>query len=146
MDPRVGYIKQEILASGSDDWVHIAEIAAFAREALYGDHVQDGYPEDVHLPIEALAARRDEWLARQEREALPHGIKAVKELLRDGLIHVGDTASGRFMAWSGSVQELETCIDSVAKTATYPVLPGDLFWVRNTPMGDQRAASGIDRE
>lgn len=105
MDPRVGYIKREILISGSDDWVHVGEIAAFAREALYGDRVRDGYPEDDRLSVEALGLARDEWLAHQEREALPLGISAVKELLRDKLIRVGDVAGSRFEAWPGSVLE-----------------------------------------
>jgi hypothetical protein len=146
MDPRVKYIKREILASGSGDWVHAAEIAAFAREALYGDHVQEGYPEDDHLSVEALAAARDEWLARQEREALPLGIEAINELLRDELIRVGETTSGQFVAWPGPVRELESRIDSVAEAATYPVLPGDLFWIENTSTGNQKSASGIDQQ
>ena len=143
MDPRVGYIKREILTSGSDDWVHAAEIAAFAREALYGDHVYESYPEDDRLSVEALGLARDEWLARQEREALPLGIKAVKELLRDKLIRVGDTAGSRFEPWSGSVLEVESRIDAKIKVVTYPVLPGDLFWIENTPMGNERAALEI---
>jgi hypothetical protein len=146
LDPRVEYIKREILASGSGDWVHAAEIAAFAREALYGDHVQDGYPEDDRLAVEALAAARDEWLSSQERESLPLGIQAVKELLRDRLIRVGDTVDGQFVAWPGSVQELESRIDSVAETATYPVLPGDLFWLEYIPKSAQKAPLETDQE
>ncbi|BCJ32294.1 hypothetical protein [Actinocatenispora sera] len=146
MDPRVAYIKREILTCGSDDWIHVADIAAFAREALYGDHVQDGYPEDDRLSVGALALARDEWLARQEREALPLGIRAVKELLRDGLIRVGDTVGDRFEAWPGSVLEVESRIDIKLGLVTYPVLPGDLFWIENTPAGDEKAALGIDQE
>ncbi|WFF02694.1 hypothetical protein [Micromonospora sp. WMMD964] len=146
MDPKASYVKREILISGSDDWVSIADIVAFAREAIYGDRVQDGYPEGGHeTPAGALATARDEWLARQERAALPLGVEATKELLRDGLICVGATVEGRFVAWSGSTQELESRIDSVVETATYPLLPGDLFWVANTVAGTDEAESEVDR-
>ncbi|MCG5470590.1 hypothetical protein LADH09A_004544 [Micromonospora sp. LAH09] len=133
------------MISGTDDWVSIAEIAAFAREAFYGDRIQAGFPQGgPSTTVVALAAARDEWLARREREALPLGVEAVKELLRDGLVCVGDVWNSRFVAWSGSVQELESRIDSVVETATYPVLPGELFWVENTVTGHQEVAPELD--
>jgi hypothetical protein len=77
---------------------------------------------------------------------MPLGIRAVKELLRDGLIRVGDTVGDRFEAWPGSVLEVESRIDIKLGLVTYPVLPGDLFWIENTPAGDEKAALGIDQE
>lgn len=145
MDREIEAVKSAILARGLEDWVHIADVAFVARQARFGDRLMADYPTGESMKDDQLVRRRDDWLAWQEREALSLGIKAIKGLLRDEQIRVGETASGQFVAWAGSVQELESRVDLVAEAATYPVLPGDLFWIENTPMGDQKAASEIDR-
>lgn len=140
MERETEAIKRAILTSGLDDWVHIAEIAAAARQARFGEHVLDGYPDDETVHGDELARLRAAWLAQREREALPSGIIAIKELLRAGLVRVGDTIDGRFVPWQGSSPEIESRIDTLVRDAEYPLLPGHLFWLENTSLGDEIAA------
>lgn len=140
-DPRIDHVKREILAVGTDDWGNIADVVGFARETLYGDRVDEGFPEDGSLPIEQLADARDEWTSRQEREALPIGIAAVKELVREGLVWVGEIVGGKFTPWSGAPEDIDKRIDAAVEKAEFPLLPGHLFWLNNTPEG---AARGHD--
>ena len=72
------------------------------------------------------------------RPNVPLGIVAVKELLREGLVRVGETSTQGFVAWSGSLEDIESHIDSVVESAEYPLLPGQLFWVHNTSAGDEK--------
>jgi len=139
-DPRINHVKNEILASGTDDWVHIAEVVFFAREAMFGDRLEERYPNDASLSVERLAEERDRWSASQERTALPLAIVAVKELLREQLVRVGETIGRAFVPWSGSLAEIESRIDAAAENAVFPLLPGHLFWLENTPAGNERAA------
>jgi hypothetical protein len=141
MDREIDAVKDTILVHGLDDWVHIGEAVAAARQAKYGDAFRDGFPDDPAMDIAKLGRRRNEWMARNDRDALPLGIVAVKELLRDGLIRIGQTSSGSFVAWSGTVEEIESRIDSAVESAEFPLLPGHLFWVDNTPPGDEVAES-----
>lgn len=141
MDREMEAVKSAILASGLDDWVHIAEVVLAARQARSGGHALDGYPDDTTTSVDRLTGLRGEWLAQNEREALPLGIAAVKELFRDGLVRVGDTSDSGFLPWSGSLEEIESRIDYAARMAQYPLLPGHLFWIENTPSGDEIARS-----
>jgi hypothetical protein len=111
-----------------------------ARQAKFGERAVVNHAADQSGNVDQLARLRDEWVAQQERDALPLGIAAVKELLREGLIRVGDAGSGGFTAWVGSTREIESRVDAALETAEYPVLPGHLFWIVNTPLGDERAA------
>ena len=141
MDPRVGDVKREILIRASDDWVNVAEIADFAREAMHGDRFLEGYPDDDRLSVEDLAAVRDEWQAGKEREAFPLGIAAVKELVAEGLVRVGYTANRGFVPWEETGDELASRIDdAVGEHTEFPLLPGHLFWLKNTDRGHQAAA------
>lgn len=133
------YVEQEILTAGVDDWVHVAEIAAYAREALYGGSIKIDYPTVVTDSASALASARDEWRAQQERAALRLGIAAVKELIRKDFIQIGETRDGKFVPWMETGGELETRIDEVVSEAVFPLLPGNLFWVTNTERGDEAA-------
>lgn len=141
-DPRVLFIKKQILAKGYDDWVHDAEVCFAAREAEFGDHLLDDFPNDETLGVEQLASLRDEWSAGQERECLPLGIRAVKELVREGLVLVGEVGGQGFVPWTGPVEEVESRLDSLVEEAVLPLLPGDLFWLENTQSGDEKATSG----
>lgn len=144
MDREIETVRNAILARGLDDWVHVAEVAFVARQARFGERLLANYPAGEAADDDQVLRRRDEWLALQEREALPVGMKAIKELLREELIRVGDIASGKFVAWPGSTQELERRIDVLMETASYPVLPGDLFWIENTSVGDRKAAVEVE--
>jgi len=141
MDREVGAVKSAILASGLDDWVHIAEVVLAARQARSVARSSEGHPDDSTTIVEGPGQLRSEWLAQSEREALPLGIAAVKELLRDGLIQIGETSNGGFAPWGGSPEEIEARIDHAVQGAQYPLLPGHLFWIENTPSGDEIARS-----
>jgi hypothetical protein len=112
---------------------------------MFEDHRLDGYPDDQTLTVAELAALRKSWLASQEREAFPLAIRAVKELIRDGLVQIGYTTNTGFVPWEGSLEEIEQRIDAVAATAEFPLLPGHLFWLNSTPEGDAvaNAAGGF---
>jgi hypothetical protein len=138
LNPSVAHVKKEILLSGTEDWVHIAEIIFFAREAFFEDRLKDGYPDDADLSVERLAAARDQWSVGQEKQAMPLAIIAVKELLRESLVRVGETADRRFVPWVGSTDEVEKRIDDLVEAAEFPLLPGHLFWLENTPLGTEK--------
>lgn len=144
MDRESTFVKQRILASGTDDWVHIVEVSFAARLAMYGDHIRDGYPDAGSVDAGQLAATRDKWSAEQERQSFPIAIRAVKELVRDGLVQIGYTTDAGFVPWEGALEEIDERIDAVAATAEFPLLPGDLFWLNNTPEGDAVARSDSD--
>jgi hypothetical protein len=91
------------------------------------------------MSVDRLASLSEDWLAAEEREALPLAIMAVKELLRDGLVRIGDTTTSGFVPWDGSEEEIESRIDSAAANSEFPLLPGHLFWLENTPLGDEKA-------
>ena len=131
-DSKLEAVKSAILLNGLDDWVHIAEVVLAARQATSG-HSSVG--------AEKPTQRRQEQLAENERRALPLGIAAVKELLRHGLIRVGETSSGEFVAWVGSLEQVESRIDHAVHDAQYPLLPGHLFWLENTAAGNEVARS-----
>jgi hypothetical protein len=147
MDREIKAVKNAILYSGLDDWVHIAEVASAARQAMSRVTLEEGRVDGSVAGVDELAGRRDEWLARNEREALPVGIAAVKELLRDGFIRIGETSADGFVPWSGSVEEIESRIDTVVRAAEFPLLPGHLFWIENTSTGDEvaRSSRGVSR-
>lgn len=139
MDPRVSFVKRKILASGTDDWVAAVEASFAARQAAYGDHLRDSFPDDKTMDVSQLGALRDEWTASQERRTLYLVVQAVKELIRDGLAQIGYTVDEGFEPWKGSPSEIEARIDAVVDAADFPLRPGDLFWLRNTSRGDSAA-------
>ena len=141
MDREVESVKSAILASGLDDWVHIAEVVSAARQAGSVARSSEGHPDNSMTIVDGFGQLRNEWLAQSERDALPLGIAAVKELLRDGLIRIGETSNGGFVPWGGSLEEIESRIDHAVRGAQYPLLPGHLFWIENTPSGDEIARS-----
>lgn len=141
MSRGIDFIKNKILASGTDDWVHEAEACYAARQAVFGDRLREGFPEDETLGTERLAALRADWTAAQERQAFPLALEAIKELLRDGLIEIGSVTKDGFVRWGGSSVELESRIDRLLEMTHYPLMPGDLFWLSNTSLGDEKAGA-----
>jgi hypothetical protein len=138
----VDAVKNAILASGLDDWVHIAEVVAAARQARSVPLSKQDHRGDSTAIADELSQLRSERLVESEREALPLGIVAVKELLGEGLIRIGEISNSGFMPWRGSFEEIESRIDDTVTAAQYPLLPGHLFWIENTPSGDEAARSG----
>lgn len=49
-----------------------------------------------------------------------------------------------FIPWAGPVEELKAYIDAAVASATFPLEFGDLFWVSNTPAGDELGRSLLD--
>jgi hypothetical protein len=139
MDHSIRFIEGKVLASGTDDWVHVAEVCFAARQAVLGERLRDGYPNDETLEIEQLASLRKRWTAAQERECFPLAIRAVKEMIRSGLVQIGSLTNAGFIQWGGSLEEIESRLDSVVEAAEFPLQPGDLFWLQNTPDGDEVA-------
>ncbi|WP_155984812.1 hypothetical protein [Saccharomonospora piscinae] len=105
-------IKKVILVDGLVDWVSIISPLFAARQILGG---------------------------AGEREALPLAIQAVKELLREGLILVGETSRRGFEPWTGSLASIEQRLDWEAKNIEFPVRFGDICWIDNTERGEQMA-------
>lgn len=142
MDREVDAVKDTILVHGLDDWVHLGEVVAAAHQAKHGDAFRGGVPDDPAMDIAELGRRRTAWMARNDRNALPLGIVAVKELPRAGLVRIGETSTGKFVAWDGTVEEIESRIDRAVEAAEeFPLLPGHLFWIENTALGDEVAES-----
>jgi hypothetical protein len=110
-------VRAEILMSGVDDWVHIPEVLWFTRKAFPGT---------------------------DERQALPLATCAIKELLTEGLVEVGEIVGNEFVPWSGTLDEVKFRIDDAAQEARFPVIFGDLFWIRNTPLGTERGNALLD--
>ena len=139
MSRETDLVKKKVLASGTDDWVHDLEACYAARQAVFGEHIRNGFPEDGTLGVDELALARANWTATQERRAFPLALEAVKELVRDGLVEIGSVTKNGFVAWEGFADDLESGIGDLAKRAKFPLLPGDLFWLCNTPLGDEKA-------
>jgi len=131
--------KRGVLARGSDDWVYAGEVVLVAAEAVLGSQRLAGYPDDPAVDTAQLATQRKLWLAEQERSVFPLAVRAVKELIRDGLVWIGDVADGGFQPWQGLREELEARIDAAGESAVFPLLPGDLFWLKNTAAGNELA-------
>ena len=122
-------IRRAILEIGLDDWIHVPDVLLAARQVLLGVHWMDGFPSDPE------SQRR--WLASQESAALPLAIDAIKECLSEGLIEVGEIIDNEFVPWPGPVDEVSARADSAARGATFPILVSELFWMRNTALGDR---------
>ncbi len=110
-------VQDEILMSGVDDLVHIPEVLSFTRDA---------FPD------------------LDEPQALPIAVRAVKDLVADGLAQVGTVVDGEFVPWPGTHDEVGARIDDAAQAARFPLVFGDLFWIRNTPQGSKQGNALLD--
>lgn len=106
----------DLLLAGRDDWISLAE-------AIW--HLSD--PESP---------------SRVKREST---LNSLRHLLDAGLVAVGDVSSGGFVPWPGTpIQVLERLEADWDRLGRAP-LTGDLCWIANTPLGDERAErSGLD--
>ena len=129
MSRNLEIVKLAILEVGLEDWSHVPDALVAARQAIAGDRWLDGFPDNFD--------ERGPWLAAREREALPLVIEAVRQLVRDGLVEVGEIVDNSFSTWSGNLDGIDRAIDRAAENATFPVLVSEMFWMRNTPRGDE---------
>lgn len=118
MDNILEAVERSILMSGVDDWVDVSEAVDYARHAMDGPAVT-------------------------ELEALPTAAMAIKHLIQQGYVEVG-TVTETFTPWAGEVEELTARIDSAVKSAAFPLEFGDLFWISNTPAGDELGRQLLD--
>jgi hypothetical protein len=124
----VDAVKRTILDVGLEDWVDVPHALYAARQTIFQENLLDSFPDNFD--------ERANWLAAQEREALPLVVEAVKQLVREGLIELGETVGRGFYPWEGTIEEVCRRIDDAAAAATFPVLVSELFWMRNTRRGN----------
>lgn len=116
----LGSVAKRILAHGTDDWVHLAEVEYVARMSLARPN---------------LAATR----GRIRTAAL----EALKQLLDDRLVRIGTVTPTGFEPWELRNEE---AIARVAREWTERRLfPGDICWLENTAEGN-RIGNEIVRE
>jgi hypothetical protein len=102
----------DLLLRGSDDWVTAAEVAWLAKSV-------GGATSDQEIEQVAFAAMSD--------------------VLRSGLMQVGDVTDGGFFEWDVSPDDaLERVIREWRGLGRSPEL-GEVCWLANTPAGDLRA-------
>jgi hypothetical protein len=101
-----------LLVAGLDDWLHLADVAWAAREFANGGETEDV----VAVASEALAA-----------------------LVDQGLVEVGDVSDGGFFEWDATPEEAILRIQREWRALRREPQPGDVCWVANTTLGDQRA-------
>jgi hypothetical protein len=112
-------VKKLILASGTDDWVHILEPLYAACKAMGG---------------------------ASESEALPLAVTAIKELVREGLVEVGELGSDGFEPWDGSWESIEKKLDLEVRKAEFPVPLGRICWTANTARGHEIGKKIVENE
>ena len=101
-----------VLLAGRDDWVHFAELSW-------------------------LASRRCPDARPDERPAIV--ADTLRVLLDQALIELGDVTSDGFAAWNETPSAaVERVLSAWSELDRDPV-PGDIGWVANTDLGDQRA-------
>jgi hypothetical protein len=105
--------KQDVVVAGRDDWVHAAQVAWFA-ESRYADL--------------AGAAR------------IKAAMMAIRELLADDQIEIGDLTDAGFQAWDGTPNDQADRMEAAWMALGHSPEPGDLCWLANTSRGDRAAA------
>ena len=108
-------LRKELLASGLEDWVSMAEVQTIIS----------------HLRLADTA---------QERQLLV--LKAIRSLLNDGLMQIGDLPGpdGKFPAWHGSVDAiLERLSDSFVRHYDDPASWDYSIWLGLTDAGERAA-------
>jgi hypothetical protein len=104
-------LAREILQAGLDDWVPLAAVHGLAQR------VGDGSEQEI-------------------REA---SIEAIKQLVLEGLVEVGEVSDGGFFEWD---ETLDAALRRIRETweATGPNVWGFAVWLSNTQAGDKEAA------
>ena len=108
--------RAELLWSGTDDWVSLAEAADIVRN--------DRSVAPATLKAETL--------------------RVVADLLDDGLVRVGEV-SGGFRPWGLDNRDTIEEIDRRWSEPYEDIAPADGIWLANTPEGDALAQGLADR-
>lgn len=109
---------EEVLISGSDDWVYLAEIHRLA-------FIQGG--------------------ARNEAEAKRVTIETIRDLVESDFVEIGDVTDGGFFEWNLPLDQALKRIGVEWENLDHEPWPGDICWLANTLKGDRRAEE-ITRE
>lgn len=104
----------ELLLRGADDWVPAAEVAWVAKST---------------------------GGAASDEEVLDTSIAAIRHVVMNGLMEVGDVTDGGFFAWDmdprGAVEKVARDWRALGRS---PDL-GEVCWLANTPAGDARVGA-----
>lgn len=106
-----GPLAAALLAEGLADWIHLSDIDWFVRRE---------FPEVPEAGIPRLAA------------------EVIRELISEGLVEVGDVTQAGFTAWVGPVDASVGRIEAEWLALGRPPIPGDVCWLANTEIGDER--------
>jgi len=103
-----------VLLAGRDDWVHFAELSWLAGR----EHPDVSGDQRVKIVADTLSL-----------------------LLDQALIQLGDVTKEGFVAWTETPPAAVSRVVSSWAALDRDPVPGDIGWVANTDLGDQRAAA-----
>lgn len=109
---------EDVLVAGLDDWVFLAEVVWVVKSTRASI-------EDHDLVEETL--------------------KVIRGLLNEGLADIGDVTEGGFFEWNLPVDVAIERVRSEWKSLGRELYPGDVCWLANTKLGDERAEEILRR-
>jgi len=104
----------EMLKRGLDDWVDAAEVASLIRSTCD---------------------------APREADVQKMSLQIVHNAVEQGLMTIGNVTKDGFQKWQLSLPEAIGKIETEWSGLGRPPSIGELFWLCNTPQGDERAKS-----
>ncbi len=111
----------KILMRGADDWVMACEVVSVAKA---------------------------EGGASTEAEIRDLSIRLIRQLIKRGLVEIGDVTETGFRPWNLPVEEAMMRVERDWRMLQRSPSLGDVCWLQNTPEGDSRAklllADGTD--
>lgn len=108
----IDYLTERLLLVGSDDWLHLADIAWSVRQ----------------------------FAADDCRDVISIGTEALAMLLDQGLIQVGEVSDVGFVQWEMANADAVARIRREWLALDGEPQPGDVCWIANTPLGNERAS------
>lgn len=108
----ISNVERSILAAGVDDWVSLGEVASIVQGELEGND-----PGDVQVLV------------------------ALKHLVVEKLVELGDVAMGGFSAWDAPLDVTMVRVEELLRDSRDVRRYG--AWVSNTPEGDRVAAGSL---
>lgn len=103
-------LSREVLRAGLDDWVPLAAVAGLARQ---------------------LGASND-------AETIDISLAAIRELVKQGLVVIGEVSDGGFFPWTEPLEDALTRMKIAWRTLDRDQW-GFICWLSNTPAGDAQA-------
>jgi hypothetical protein len=110
-------LEEELLITGLDDWVHLADIAWAAKSAG----------------------------ARTKHHEVDLAISAVRSLMDAGLMQIGDVSDGGFFEWGLPLEEALERLRRGWLALDHDPWPGDVCWLSNTQEGNREAKNILQR-